>query len=288
MRFSTVGDGFLTVCDCSKPDRQKLLQFIQFLNDTDAREKTRKTPFSPSAATWDEWASKSFLGFSSDRIILKTGFSFGLSIRTNSPTVEHETKTSTLRKRLRYLRMALSPPSILAARHSPEEFQELHRRFYPNCEYPDGESELLQIAPLQYVLAREMIALMEGAIPPANVLEIGSGIGVTAAMHMLRCATKTITLIDLPETFYVSYIFLRHVLPDVKISLPHEFDPAGEQEENSIRLILPHQALELPGSVFDRAINMSSFQEMDIGTINAYLNIGARLLVPGGSFACVT
>ena len=285
MHFSTVGDGFLTVCECSSFDRQNMLRFIQFLYDTNAREKIRQSPFSPSGLTWDEWASKSFIGFSSDKVILKTGFSFDTSIRTNSPTLEHETNTSTFHKRLRYLRMALVPPQINVGHTlNSEGYKKLHLRFYPNAEYPESETNLFKIAPMQYILAHEMIELMQGTKTPDNLLEIGSGAGVTAAMHMLRCGTKTVTLIDLPETFFVSYIFLRHVLPEVKILLPQDFDPTRKQEDSSIQMILPHQALDISEPVFDRSINMSSFQEMDIGTVNAYLNLSAKLLAPGGSF----
>lgn len=280
MKAIPITNGFITAIEASVAERQKLLGFLQYLMDENVYEKISKSPYSPAAETWRHWAANTFIGFSAEGILLKSGFGFDLSRQTNNPTFGDELRTSRVRKRLRYLKYALFPQLLEPNQPDEAGLRRTLYRFYPNLCTPTSERPLMEYAPLQYVLGREMLELMEH--PHIDkLLEIGAGKGVHVVLQLMRNPQAQVTIIDLPETLFVTYLSLRQMLPKQNIYFPHENIKNGAQG-SYIQLLLPSQTDLLEPNGFDAVVNMNSFQEMEIGVVNAYLELAAKHLKKGG------
>lgn len=94
-------------------------------------------------------------------------------------------------------------------------------------------------------------------------------------------------VIDLPETIFAGYSFLKAVQPGLSITLPHEVDKPVADLEPGVVFLLPTQADQIADESVDFCFNMSSFQEMEMSTVNHYLSLMSRKLRREGALVSV-
>ncbi len=98
-------------------------------------------------------------------------------------------------------------------------------------------------------------------------------------------------IIDLPETIPIAYLYLKTVFPGLRVALPNTVQNEIESgvgvesflSRYDVVFVLPFQANSLPEGWFDIGVNVSSFQEMDIGVVNEYLLLLRKVLKPGAA-----
>ena len=114
------------------------------------------------------------------------------------------------------------------------------------------------------------------------MLEIGGGACVNVAFHHSLNPSMQTIVVDLPEVIFAGFAFLRTVQPALRVTLPHEVD-ASIGSGPGVTFLLPIQTDTIPDGSVDFGFNMASFQEMEIATVNHYLQLMSRKLRPGGS-----
>jgi putative sugar O-methyltransferase len=116
---------------------------------------------------------------------------------------------------------------------------------------------------------------------PITIGEIGAGGGRVAFFYLSVFPKARYVIVDIPPTLYVSQYYLSSVFPRKKIFKARQFKSYGEVKEEieqaDIVFLLPHQIEMLPDKSFDLFMNISSFQEMRMDTISAYLQNIDRL-----------
>jgi len=238
---------FRTAFDCDRADRAALIDFMKFLSDNEVQETLPNHPLGPSSA-WLWWGSESFIGFGPSRVLLQTGHRFAIS----EPTRVYSRKPWAWDD------------------WNPRKVESGFRKFYPAFSIPAAHRPLHELHPVVYLRTVEAVEL--SGLPDANrLLEIGAGADVHVAYrHLLNPAMKT-TVIDLPEAICVGYLLLRTM--GITVDLPHQSTGAA------VTMRLPTQEV---GGSYDLAFNMGSFQEMNLDTVNRYIALVHKLLVPGG------
>ena len=249
MEFKTLkAAAFQTAFSASPEDMLRLLAFIRFV----AVEKHDFGAFAPSEI-WRSWASETFVGFSSQGIMLHSGHCFAHSRISNPNTFGTAIRNSVWK-----------PPQRIAT-------EKRFRRFYPEW---NVDAKLAGLHPHAYFRAAEAIAL-SATTTTTRMLEIGAGSAVhLIARHRSNSGMRSV-VIDLPESICVAFATLRALLPGASIAMPHE----EAKTTTDVVLRLPNQAFE---GEFDFAFNMSSFQEMRIETVNAYLALMREKVFSGG------
>ena len=110
-------------------------------------------------------------------------------------------------------------------------------------------------------------------------LDIGSGSGlIQFLIHQDKKGTNI--FIDIPESILNSVALCFTLFPNSKIILPNEI------KENNLNIkdydfifLYPNQKHLIKNSSINFGINTQSFQEMDIGEVNAYLKYFNRVLI---------
>jgi hypothetical protein len=123
-----------------------------------------------------------------------------------------------------------------------------------------------------------------GKTGPLNVLEIGPGWGACVYQLHHSIDVQSYTLIDLPENLYMSTLHLGTVLPD----RPIEFidvvgDKVTEVPTGRICACLPGAISRLHAQ-FDLVVNSYSLQEMDLESVQEYIDWIETVLSPEGIF----
>ena len=123
---------------------------------------------------------------------------------------------------------------------------------------------------------------------PITIGEIGAGGGRVAYFYLSLFPNARYVIVDIPPTLYVSQYYLSSVFTKKRIFKARRFkayaDVKAELEQSDIVFLLPHQIELLPDKSFDLFMNISSFQEMRMDTISAYLQNIDRLVK--GYFYC--
>jgi putative sugar O-methyltransferase len=116
---------------------------------------------------------------------------------------------------------------------------------------------------------------------PITVGEIGAGGGRVAYFYLSTFPNARYFIVDIPPTLYISQYYLSSVFSKKRIFKARRFKDYGEVrdeiEQSDIVFLLPHQIEMLPDKSFDLFMNISSFQEMRMDTISAYLKNIDRL-----------
>ncbi len=107
---------------------------------------------------------------------------------------------------------------------------------------------------------------------------------VGAALMRFFNKSNKFVLVDLKERMMIGYCFLKYFFPELKILLPQDFSGNLNFKKFDVFFLFPHQLKYLNNRSFDVATNYSSFQEMDIKVVNAYLNQFDRVLKKNGIF----
>jgi len=267
----------------AQPDELKRIKaYSDWLYDINAVEKVARHPLYYPSKEWRNWTQNTFIGFSSNNIMLKSGHFLGHSFFCNIHKLFEKQGTFSILLQLLKLFKHQSSFSNLYDKHKLEK---AFLRFYPQFEFPDEHAKFLDYHPIPYLCALEAFDLC-GRYTTKHLLEIGAGACMNVNLNYIFSKQRTI-VIDLPETVYVGFIMTRLLNPDVKICLPHEVKDDWIADDYDLTFLLPFQSGCIPSNFFDEAVNMSSFQEMDIGVVNNYLSLIKDKLVDGGKFLCV-
>jgi len=275
---------FITFAQITATERLRVLSYLSWITTQDVFNKILSHPLYAPSAIWKNWTSDTFLGFSADKLMLKSGHNFGVSF--DSQLMPFPDKQETFMK---VLKQAAS--LVLARLRQDRSFtrEELSRAFlrcYPKATFFDVHDRLLALHPGSYFRAMEGWVLREVKAPRFQ-LEIGAGAGANLALSHSVYNDLHSVVIDLPETIYAAYLFLSSFNPSLKICLPHEVDDSWAPEKFDISFLLPFQTERIPNDQMNLALNASSFQEMGIETVNHYLALIKRTLAPGGYFLSI-
>jgi putative sugar O-methyltransferase len=118
-----------------------------------------------------------------------------------------------------------------------------------------------------------------------SAIEIGPGTGLLALAIKQLLPNSALVLVDLPETFAFSSIFLTMVLPESRFVFLDGFEREPDSwREYDFTLITPEAARRLPSTSFDLAVNTDSMQDMEPTAIRDYFTLLRRLLRPPALF----
>jgi hypothetical protein len=107
--------------------------------------------------------------------------------------------------------------------------------------------------------------------------EIGAGWGGLAYTFKTLCPNTSYVIVDLPQAFLFSAVYLMTVMPDARFAFHGEGRVASLVPENDF-VFVPHWALdELELPRLDLTLNMVSFQEMTTAQVEAYVDAAWRL-----------
>jgi hypothetical protein len=146
--------------------------------------------------------------------------------------------------------------------------------------YGDG---LFNLDTLKFFEA--MIALDRGALlTPLRTgaerhvaWEIGAGWGGLAYTFKTLCPNTSYLIVDLPQVFLFSAVYLMTVMPDARFAF-HGDGPLTSLVPDRDFVFVPHWALdELELPRLDLTLNMVSFQEMTTAQVEAYVDVAWRL-----------
>jgi hypothetical protein len=107
--------------------------------------------------------------------------------------------------------------------------------------------------------------------------EIGAGWGGLAYTFKTLCPNTSYVIVDLPQVFLFSAVYLMTVMPDARFAF-HGDGPLTSLVPESDFVFVPHWALdELELPRLDLTLNMVSFQEMTTAQVEAYVDTAWRL-----------
>ena len=273
---------FQTVFSCSSDERLQLLDYLRFLHVENVEAQVLNHPAFAPAPLWKNWASESFLGFSLEKLLLQGGHAFPSSVEVGLAEGVPDLSTR-LRRAAGAVRRAFGVDEMRQGR-DPKHLVERFKRFYPTASPVAEHAKWYRLHPNPYFRCLEADLLSRRTHVPASMLEVGGGACVNVAFfHSLNPTMRTI-VVDLPETVFAGYAFLKTVQPHLRITLPHEVDRSAVP---GVTFLLPTQTDKIPDDSVEFAFNMSSFQEMEIETVNQYLRLMRRALVTDGRLVSV-
>jgi hypothetical protein len=154
----------------------------------------------------------------------------------------------------------------------------------------DIDGALFNIDTLKFYEA--LIALKRGGLlaqfrAPAGrpvVVEIGSGWGGFAYQFKTLFPGTSYVLVDLPELFLFSAVYLTSAFPDARVAFWDDEQPLEPESLAAHDFVFaPHTSFAaMPTGQFDLALNMVSFQEMTTEQVQGYVDrlfaLGCRAL----------
>lgn len=119
---------------------------------------------------------------------------------------------------------------------------------------------------------------------PLRVLEIGAGWGACAYQLHHALDVQNYMIVDLPNNLHISSVYLSTVLPERPLELLDVSGPdLTELPVGTITGCLPGTVSRIRGK-FDLVLNSFSLQEMDLDTVQAYINWVGECLSDDGIF----
>ena len=271
---------FQTVFSPSRAEALQLMDFARYLWAENIADQVTSHPLFAPSTLWRHWAGQSFVGLSLEKLILQGGHAFPHSIEVaaeDSPTG----LLALLRQCVGNVRGASTRTRMREGR-DPRSLTAAFAQVYPRAHIPPEHESWYARHPNPYFRCLEAYLLRGKPELPSRMLEVGGGACVNVAFyHSLNPRMKSI-VVDLPETIFFGYTFLRTVFPDMRIALPHETAEADTVREADVVFLLPTQTDLIPDESMDFCFNMASFQEMSIATVNEYLALMARKLRVAG------
>jgi hypothetical protein len=274
--------------EASAEERSALLHYLNFLAVESAYDRViNDKKFAPSHA-WRRWASGTFVAFSGDQIMLKSGHRF---IDSYEPIDYLPVRAGRL-SIIRHIRTCIAKIRLVTRQDSLDQHLEAFVGIYP---LPTGfrnspqHDFLMDKHGYVYLRMLEVFNLTKLPQAPAKVVEIGGGACVNAALMISAYGCKY-AIIDLPETIPTGFALLKSVFPLLRIALPdvaHDYFRAGKDfdallADFDVVFMLPYQSDEIGSDSMDCAFNVSSFQEMGIDVVNEYLSLLRRIVRQGG------
>jgi hypothetical protein len=268
---------FQTIFVGAPDDYSLLLDFLRWLHEGDVANLVLNDPMYSPSPLWQTWLSETFVGFSSNKMLLQGGHFFpGSTVIPHTEGVTQQGFLNIIRQAARTLNRESTFGLI--------DIRELHNAFkkcYPETAIPLEHRSWFSSHPSVYFRALEAFTLTSQQ-PPAKMLEVGAGACVNVAFHHSLYPGIKSVVIDLPESIFFGYAFLRSILPDAKICLPHQVNSKFPDQSFDVTFLLPNQAELVPDGEYDFGFNMASFQEMDISRVNNYIDLIYRKLRTGG------
>lgn len=273
---------------CTVEERSALLRYINFLSVEGAYDKvSNDNKYAPSNV-WRHWASGTYVAFSGDRLMLKSGHRFVDSYEAIDYLPAGAGRLSIL-STVRCIRKCIAKIRQIAGFGSMDQHVKHFSATYPGFRRPPAHDFLMAKHGFVYLRMLEVFNLAKLSKPPIRVVEIGGGSCVNAALMISTYGCKY-TIIDLPETIPVGFALLKSVFPMLRIALPDvvsDYFNAGMDFDTLLNdfdviFMLPYQADGIGGDQMDAAFNVSSFQEMEIEVVNEYLSLLRRILKQGG------
>ena len=272
---------FQTVFSPSRDEALQLMDFARYLWAENIADQVVSHPLFAPSALWRHWAGQSFVGLSLEKLLLQGGHAFPQSIE-----VAAEERPTGLLAALRECVgnvLGASTRTRMREGRDPRSLAAAFARVYPQARIPSEHESWYARHPNPYFRCLEAYLLRRDAALPARMLEVGGGACVNVAFyHSLNRRMQSI-VVDLPETMFFGYTFLRTVFPDMRILLPHEVGGSVSHDADVV-FLLPTQTDLIPDETMDFCFNMASFQEMSIATVNHYLALIARTLRVAGRF----
>lgn len=131
---------------------------------------------------------------------------------------------------------------------------------------------------LYLALEVERICSIPPAAPPSTFLELGGGFGNQARIMKLKYPAARYFILDIPETLYFSYIYLKFNFPDARIAFvttkdAFQSEVAGRQFDFILVPCFLGEYLGFLGEKIDLALNTRSLGEMANAAANYYLKL---------------
>lgn len=273
---------FQTVFAPSRAEALQLMDFARYLWAENIADQVASHPLFAPSSLWRHWAGQSFVGLSLEKMILQGGHAFPHSIEVSA----EERPTGLLAELKQCVGNVLAAPARtrMCEGRDPRSLAAAFARVYPQAQIPSEHESWYARHPNPYFRCLEAYLLRRKTELPTRMLEVGGGACVNVAFyHSLNRQMQSI-VVDLPETMFFGYTFLRTVFPDMRIVLPHEAGDRDRVRDAEVVFLLPTQTDCVPDESVDFSFNMASFQEMSIATVNHYLALIARKLRYEGRF----
>jgi hypothetical protein len=275
---------FQTVFAPTREEVSALLDYIRFMWDQNVADQILAHPLYRPSQLWQQWAGQTFAGFSTEKILLQGGHALSSSVEV--PSAAEPSGGSPWWRTLGIL-FGAKGKDCLRQGHDPVGVRQWFRGFYPHLGVCPEHERWYAWHPNPYFRCLEAYTLREKRSLPDRMMEIGGGACVNVAFYRsLNPALRTI-VVDLPETIVFGFCFLKTVFPDLRITLPHQVQDALSGFTSDVQFLLPTQVDAIPDGSIDFCFNMSSFQEMEMITVNHYLRLFSRKLKPGGQLQSV-
>lgn len=281
----SIPTNYFTYFEASAEERSALLGYLEYLAVERAYDRVIDDKrFGPSVA-WRRWASGTFVAFSGDQLMLRSGHRF---MDSYEPIDYLPVKASGL-SMFRRVRTCLAKIRQVARQDSLDHHLKLFAEYYPGFRKLPQHDFLLDKHGFVYLRMLEVFSLVELPQASVKVVEIGGGACVNAALMIGAYGCKY-TIVDLPETISVGFAFLKAVFPSLRIALPnvvHDHVCAGKDfdalwADFDVIFLLPYQSDVIGSESMDCAFNVSSFQEMRIEVVNEYISLLRRIVRQGG------
>lgn len=118
-----------------------------------------------------------------------------------------------------------------------------------------------------------MTRLLENAVAPASVVEIGGGYGALARLMKLVLPEVSYVIVDLPHSLFFSSVFLRTNFPQARtlyVDTPESLPDCRSYDF----VFVPAQFLSaLDKACFDLAVNVNSLGEMTQDAVDRYMDL---------------
>lgn len=260
--------------EASVEEKLRILNYLKHTNEINHHNKT--------SDFWSGLLENSFIGFSKDKIILKSGNYFNFSHSISYLKSFHKNVFHRLYELFKFFLKEIYILIFYKNFGRLNNYQEKIKKKIlkevksDNIKYNDKFSDINFARYIDYfeVLNTANLKLDKNNV----VLEIGAGMSISFLILHEEYKIKKFINIDLPNQIIVSFIILS-TFTDLKIGLPHEVNK-NNLNEFDILLLEPNQKNLIENDTLDLAINVSSFQEMEIDTVNEYLNFIKKKLKP--------
>ena len=287
-------NGFLyqTTFTSQSSDLLKLLELEKFYREKKIQLKIINSEFSPATNLWSKWVDNSFFSISANSVSFLSGFSNGYSQSQRFLNTSKNVKFRVnqffyhLKSLVRTISGLQNDDDLMNKSYLKKQF----KRFYPDKFSQSFKNPLFnkifQSNPIAFLVHLEFFIQNKfDKLHAKTILEIGPGMCVSPALMKYFNKSNKFVLVDLKETMMIGYCFLKYFFPELKILLPQDFSENLNFKKFDVLFIFPYQLKRLKKKSFDLATNSSSFQEMDIKVVNAYLNQIDRVLKQNGIFS---
>lgn len=277
-----VGTDYFTFFETSDKETQlHLLNFMQYIIENDVHEVLiNNKDFGPSEV-WLKWLSDTFCSVSYNSIMLKSGHRFNASFQPFYMNAFRD-NVNIPKKLLSILKNFY----VWSKGASIDNNMGMFSRFYPDFDKTELHEKFLSTHGAAYIRALEVHQYSKQYIKSTDDLkfvEIGAGAAVNVSL-MKNVHKAKFIIIDLPDTIFVSYLYLKTLFNGLKIALPNDVDGELNFDQYDVIYLCPHQLDLIQDDMFDCAFNFSSFQEMPIEVVNNYVTLLERILKRGGYF----